>query len=551
LIVNALLQALSGGIALAWLLVALPAPAHGHAVVLETIPADGTVLESAPDQVVIRFNEPVAPVAAQILNAAGEEITPAEPVRVEGAELRIVLPPSLAEGSYVASYRVISADSHPVGGSIVFSVGTVSERVTAPRAAAGDRGWTAAMVVVRAILYAGILAGAGGVLFLLLVRPTDLAGRVTASIAATLAGAGSFAAVLAIGIQGGLLMGGPVASLVDADTWRLGLTSGFGTTAVVALSGLALVAVGLRLDRPAILRPLAYLGAAAALTSFALSGHIVTAGPRWFTVPVLIAHTTAVAFWVGALLPLHEAVGRLRKGSAPIVTQFSRVAVRAVAVLVAAGLIIVVLQVRGIRGLIGTTYGLILLGKLALVAGLLTLAAINKLRLTPSLGRGEPGAARALRRTIAAEIGLALSILVVTAVLGTMPPPRVLEGGAESHAGHMIEAHGQVAGLSVTMVSSGGSAEIVFDSAQSGINSLQIQLLDSAGAPIGTNEVTLVAANPSAGVEPIRRAAEATRPGTWRIRDILLVPAGRWSIRVDALVSDFEKAIFETVITLH
>jgi copper transport protein len=186
-----------------------------------------------------------------------------------------------------------------------------------------------------------------------------------------------------------------------------------------------------------------------------------------------------------------------------------------------------------------------------LVAGLVALAAINKLRLTPSLARGEPGAAIALRRTIAAEIGLALSILVATAALGTAPPPRVLGGAAESHAGHMIEAHGHVAGLSVTMVSSGGSAGIVLASAQSGINSAQIELLDSAGAPIEANEVTLMAANPSAGVEPIRRAAEATAPGTWRIRDLLLVPAGRWSIRVDALVSDFEKATFETVISLH
>ena len=52
----------------------------------------------------------------------------------------------------------------------------------------------------------------------------------------------------------------------------------------------------------------------------------------------------------------------------------------------------------------------------------------------------------ALRRTIAAEIGLALSILVATAALATTPPPRVLDGGAERHAGHMIEAQVQVAG---------------------------------------------------------------------------------------------------------
>src|SRR5690606_36205139 len=126
-------------------------------------------------------------------------------------------------------------------------------------------------------------------------------------------------------------------------------------------------------------------------------------------------------------LPLHRAVTRLGREAAPIVRRFSRIAVGAVALLVAAGLIMVVLQVGSMSGLVGTTYGLILLAKLALVAALLALAAINKLRLTPSLALGEPGAVMALRRTIAAEVGLALAILVATAALGTTPPPRVLD----------------------------------------------------------------------------------------------------------------------------
>jgi copper transport protein len=437
-----------------------------------------------------------------------------------------------------------------VGGSIVFSVGKVSDHVIPPTAAADERGWTAAMVVARAVLYAGILGGAGGVLFLLLVRPGGVAGA-AGSIAAALAGAGSLAALLAIGIQGGLLLGAPLGDLAAAATWRLGLRSGFGTTAAVAIAGLALVAAGLRADRPQVVRPLACLGAAAALASFALSGHVVTAGPRWLTVPVLLAHTTAAAFWVGALLPLHRALRHLGEEAAPILQRFSGIAIGAVAVLVAAGLVLAVLQVGSIGGLVGTTYGLILLAKLALVAGLVALAAINKLRLTPALARGKPGAATALRRTIAAEIGLALAIIVATAALGTTPPPRAQAGGTERHAGHMAGAHGHAAGLAVTMVSSGRSTEVALESARSGSKSVQIELLDSAGAPIEASEVTLVAANPSAAVEPLRRAATATGPGTWRIEDLLLLPAGRWSIRVEALVSDFEKATFETVITLH
>jgi copper transport protein len=523
--VNALLQALSRSIVLVWLLLASSGAAYGHAVVIETVPADGVLVGTAPDQVVVRFNEPVTPVSAQVLNATGDKITPADPASVQGDELRIALPSQLAQGTYIASYRVISADSHPVGGSIVFSVGRVSERVTAPLEAADDRGWIAAMVVVRTLLFAGVLGGAGGVLFLLLVRPADFAYRATCRIAGILAGAGGLAALIAVGLQGGLLLGGPVSSLANAATWRIGLTSGFGTTAVVAFAGLACVTAGLWLNRQTILRPLVYVGAAVALASFALSGHIVTAGPRWITIPVLLAHTTAVAFWVGSLLPLHQAIALSGAKAAPVVQRFSRTAVIAVAALVIAGLIIVVLQVQSLRGLVTTTYGLILLAKLGLVAGLLGLAVFNKLRLTPALAGGDPGAATALRRTIAAEVVLAAAILVATAALGTTPPPRVLAGSAETHAGHSYGTHQAASrGLSVTIIGAGRSVEVVLDSDRSGINGAQIRLLGSAGGPLAAQEVTFIAANPSAGVEPIRRTAEAVALGTWQVDHLLLVP---------------------------
>ena len=40
-----------------------------------------------------------------------------------GSRLAVGLKPGLPDGTYVATYRVISADSHPVSGGLVFSVG--------------------------------------------------------------------------------------------------------------------------------------------------------------------------------------------------------------------------------------------------------------------------------------------------------------------------------------------------------------------------------------------------------------------------------------------
>jgi putative copper export protein len=64
--------------------------------------------------------------------------------------------------------------------------------------------------------------------------------------------------------------------------------------------------------------------------------------------------------------------------------------------------------------------------KLVLVAGLLSLAAFNKFRLTPRLLAGDAAAAHGLRRSIHAEMALAAAILLTTAVLTTLFGPPAL-----------------------------------------------------------------------------------------------------------------------------
>lgn len=65
----------------------------------------------------------------------------------------------------------------------------------------------------------------------------------------------------------------------------------------------------------------------------------------------------------------------------------------------------------------------------------------------------------------------------------------------------------------MTIVTGGYSAEILPTSAQGGINQATLTLLDGGGRPVEAQEVTFIVANPAAGVEPIRRAAEADGSG--------------------------------------
>lgn len=520
--------------------------AQAHAVVVETDPPDGAVLAAAPESVTIRFNEPVSLIAAQLLDARGRHVIGAEAAAVNGAIVELALPPALSSGTYVASYRVVSLDGHPVGGSLVFSIGEAS--TFHADAAAHDRPWRIAWTAVRTVLNGGLLAAAGGVLFLLLVAGSGPLAVSTAKIARGFAAVAVVAALLSVGVQGGLLTGGPIRDILRASVWGTGLASAFGRSATIALAGLALIIAGTLSSSPAG-RIVSAAGAATALFSYAFAGHVMTAGPRWLTAPALLAHTSAVAFWIGSLLPLRAALADA--DAAPVVRRFSAIAVAAVAVLLAAGIVIAVLQVRSAAALVTTAYGWMLLGKLALVAGLLALATFNKLRLTPAFARHDPGAAAALRRTIGAEVVLAAAILAITAALGTTPPPRALGAGHAHTPGHHAAGEHHAHGLSVELSSAGLRAALTFSSAHAGANDVEIAIIDEGGQAVEAQEIVFTAANPAAGVEAIGRPAVRLQAGLWEVKGLQLVPAGEWSLGVEVLVSDFERPIFEGTVELR
>lgn len=80
-----------------------------------------------------------------------------------------------------------------------------------------------------------------------------------------------------------------------------------------------------------------------------------------------------------------------------------------------------------VQTLIGTAHGRWLLLKLALVGGMLGLAALHRWRLVPALatsirGGWQPRPLRSLRHSLACESALALLVLACVAVLGTLDP---------------------------------------------------------------------------------------------------------------------------------
>src|SRR5262249_60687441 len=76
--------------------------------------------------------------------------------------------------------------------------------------------------------------------------------------------------------------------------------------------------------------------------------------------------------------------------------------------------------------------------------------------------------------------------------------------------------------------------------------------LGGAFQPLAAKEVTLVLADPAAGIEPMRRVAvrSGESDNLWRIEDLRIPLAGRWTVRVEILVDDFDKLTVEDTVAL-
>src|SRR5262249_3173936 len=148
---------------------------------------------------------------------------------------------------------------------------------------------------------------------------------------------------------------------------------------------------------------------------------------------------------------------------------------------------------------------------------------------------GGAAAARPLTVSLALELALALAILGLVALWRFTPPPRALAAPTAIS----LHIHGEKAMAEIALERQDGQ----------GVRA-ELLVLDGEFRPLAAKEVTLVLANPAAGIEPMRRAAAPAGENRWRIDDLRIPLAGRWRLAVEILVSDFDKVTVEDAVTL-
>ncbi len=412
-------------------------PAAAHAELVLSDPADGARLDEAPAKVRLEFSENVSADLGglQVVDVEGGRVDEGS-VRNDGEIVEVDLQPGLPQGTYVTTYRVVSADGHPIKGGLVFSVGEeIADTGALDRFydSGGDRAWEVAGAVARTLAYAGVLIAAGGAAFLTLVHTGGGAERPalerTVRIAAAIGAAG---VLVGLPISAALGTGGGIGSIFDDGVLSAVLGEGVGWSVLLAMGGLALCMAGLAKHAPT---PLVLIGAAAAAASFAASGHTRATDPAWRATLVDVAHLLAAAVWLGGLVLLLLTL-RMRNRdpdadtamTAGMVARFSSIAGLALIAVAIPGTILAWEEVRSLDALTSTTYGWLLIAKVALVALVALVAGYNRYRLVPALPNRAKAALRQLRHTLRLEVGGLLVALAVTGVLVNVTPARVDAG---------------------------------------------------------------------------------------------------------------------------
>ncbi len=554
------------------LLVGSATPASAHATLVDGRPADRSALDTAPAEVSLTFSEPVT------VPRGGLRVLDAEARRVDlgpvdtgnASVVAVALPPDLPDGAYVVSYRVISADSHPVGGVRTFTVGDGVEEVAATTLAAiADDGTSVAArrvgQLLRGLGYGALLLATGAAFtgWLIVRRPADRA--VAHQLAVWSALIGVVVSLVGVPVQAVAVTGELGTAWSVVGLWETA-TSSFGVASIVRSALLAVLATVLLAGLPGVL---AAALAAGALGTVVLDGHQRSVPPTWLLVTGDLVHVGAAAVWFGGLVVLAAVLGRRSTrpeavSAAELVARFSGVALVA-AVLVALGGTAMAWPLVGQpAALVGTAYGLTLLAKLATVGVVVLVAAYNRFRLVPAIAAGAtvsggaPGGAEPpvgstevadavapgalavdleqrrattawsqLQRTLRLEVALLSGVLLLTGVLATTQPA--------------TEAAG-FGGVFETTIALGAELELdlVVDPNVVGRNTFHLYVLDATGRPSeAVEDVRLELTFVPAGIGPIRIEPFFAGPGHWIATTEALSFAGDWEVRVVAGVDRF------------
>jgi copper transport protein len=523
----------------------LAGAASAHATLVSSDPIDGSRLKAVPGVVTMTFDEQVGLGSLGYLHVVDQsgkrvDVGAAYHPGGDGTKIAANLKSGLGDGTYTESYRVISADSHPVAGTVRFVVGNGVLSATVVSTATVNATLSIVFDVARWVSFAGF-AVLGSLWLLLTVwreGRDDLRARRIVWFGWGLTVVGAVAEVL---VQGPYAAGEGISAV---PKWTL-LDATLHTDYGQYLCGRLVLLGVLGLVLGAMLQPgeewrtrlehASWPLVVALAFTFSAVGHPNTTNPRWVSVPADMLHLLAMAAWVGglvllvgAVLPRHEP-DELRV----VLPVFSPVAFVAVVVLAITGLYEAWRGIGTIHAIFSTTYGLLVVTKVVLFVGLIALGNLSRVAIQRRLGETSERSER-VRRAVLVEIVLAIGVLVATSVLVAEPRGKEAIGIREARPRAASAALGGGRTITVTV-----------DPGKHGTITASVAL--SPG--VEPQSVTGTAALPSQELGPIPLGLAANGTDLYGASGLVLPAAGNWVFTLIVSTSEFDATT--TQVTIH
>ena len=393
-------------------------------------------------------------------NGAAFSVSTPQAAANDQTQILFPIASALPPGHYTVDWRTVSSDGHPSHGKFSFTIlgeaattsqGNAPSKSTGPALTASttaantnstdDSETTAspANSIARAISFAGILLVIGVVVFNLLVlaRSDRIGSELVWQMEARAATAGLSAAILVIVaafarvfLESRMMSSMPGMESMGMTQMLLHTLWGFGMQLQIASSFLAAIAFSIAIPRVRFAWLIASVAAAGLAFSPALAGH-AAASARFQGAMILtdFLHVSGAASWLGNLacvmligIPVivkADSEDRWQRVSV-LVNTFSPIALGSASVVVLSGVIAAAVHLESLTALWSTTYGRVLLLKVAIVLLTLSIGAYNFRRVQPQLVR-EEGTLR-LRRSATLELASAAVIVIITGFLTGISP---------------------------------------------------------------------------------------------------------------------------------
>ena len=543
-------------------LMSLAGPASAHARLVSTTPPGGATVDEAPERVRLNFSERIEANFAgiQVFDVDRERVDAGD-ARVEGDNVSLALQPLTKPGRYTVVFRIISGDGHPVKSQFTFTYKPPAPEPTqapTPQATESDEalpspsptatptpststevagpieledagpGTSAGLWVARLLNYLAMTAVVGLFITALYLLPSrdrlDPLQRRLVRLGAVWAGIWALSAALlfVFGLSGAAARALPEA--LDGGLAGRFLATRFGMTMMVegvAALGIAALAAVTRSRAVAVT---ALVAAALAAFSPAWAGHAGTDEVPAVSLTSAWLHVLAVTTWVGGLAVLAAVVLRGRSdaaSAAPAAQRFSRLAGVALAVVVGTGVLNALLHMGALTNLWETSWGRLVVGKLAVVAVIAAMAWRNRNRLLPQLARSgdEPSVRSAFRKMALAEVAVMVVAFGLATGLASGIP-------ADAEAASRIQ--------SVAAQFGDGQINVTVDPAKAGPNLVHVYYLDANGQQREVTDPAL-AFTPEAG-ETLAASLVQAGPGHYTVLAQQLPEAGVYDLRVAATV---------------